>query len=63
MIEDNGGTALDDLANEIMARLAPGDGYQDDVAMLLYRQPAPLEMEFPPMSESSRPAGPPCAGG
>ena len=29
-----------------MARLEPADGYQDDVALLLYRQPAPLEMEF-----------------
>ena len=37
--------------SEIMSRLAPSGGYQDDVALLLYRQPAPLEMEFPPMSE------------
>ncbi len=39
--------ALDDLAMQMMSRLAPGDGYQDDVALLLYRQPAPLEIEFP----------------
>ena len=46
VMEGNGGTDLDDLAKLIMARLAPAEGYQDDVALLLYRQPAPLEMEF-----------------
>lgn len=30
-----------------MARLTPDGGYDDDVALLLYRQPAPLELEFP----------------
>ncbi len=35
-----------------MARLAPADGYDDDVALLLYRHPAPLEMSFP--AESSQ---------
>jgi anti-sigma regulatory factor (Ser/Thr protein kinase) len=30
-----------------MSNLAPPDGYQDDVVLLLYRQPASLEMEFP----------------
>jgi serine phosphatase RsbU (regulator of sigma subunit)/anti-sigma regulatory factor (Ser/Thr protein kinase)/transcriptional regulator with GAF, ATPase, and Fis domain len=38
---------LDDLANQIMSRLAPSGGYQDDVALLLYRHPAPLELNFP----------------
>lgn len=37
---------LDELADELMARLEPTDGYPDDVAILLYRQPAPLEMDF-----------------
>ena len=27
--------------------LAPGGGYQDDVVLLLYRHPAPLELTFP----------------
>jgi anti-sigma regulatory factor (Ser/Thr protein kinase) len=31
----------------MMSRLAPSGGYQDDVVLLLYRHPAPLEMEFP----------------
>ena len=30
-----------------MSQLAPSGGYQDDVAVLLYRQPAPLEVEIP----------------
>ncbi|BBZ44300.1 SpoIIE family protein phosphatase [Mycobacterium parmense] len=38
---------LEDLANHIMSGLAPSGGYQDDVVLLLYRHPAPLEMEFP----------------
>jgi anti-sigma regulatory factor (Ser/Thr protein kinase) len=45
VVEENRATALDDLADEIMSGLAPGGGYQDDVALLLYRQPSPLELE------------------
>ncbi len=44
--------AIDDLATQVMARLAPAGGYDDDVALLLYRHPAPLEMTFP--AESSQ---------
>ncbi|HEY2699111.1 MAG TPA: SpoIIE family protein phosphatase [Pseudonocardiaceae bacterium] len=44
--------ALDDLVTAVMARLAPPEGYEDDVALLLYRHPAPLELTFP--AESSR---------
>ncbi|NEC65313.1 SpoIIE family protein phosphatase [Streptomyces sp. SID9727] len=40
-------TAVDDLATDVMAHLAPAGGYDDDVALLLYRHPAPLEMSFP----------------
>jgi anti-sigma regulatory factor (Ser/Thr protein kinase) len=43
---------IDDLASRIMARLAPPDGYDDDVALLLYRHPAPLDVTFP--AESSQ---------
>ncbi|UCM91624.1 SpoIIE family protein phosphatase [Streptomyces marincola] len=43
--------AVDDLATQVMSRLAPADGYDDDVALLLYRHPAPLDMSFP--AESS----------
>ncbi|MFC7534877.1 SpoIIE family protein phosphatase [Actinoplanes sp. GCM10030250] len=40
-------THVEDLADEVMGRLAPAAGYDDDVALLLYRHPAPLELEFP----------------
>ena len=48
LVQENRDTGLDDLARDVMSRLAPSDGYQDDVALVLYRQPAPLEVEFPP---------------
>jgi serine phosphatase RsbU (regulator of sigma subunit)/transcriptional regulator with GAF, ATPase, and Fis domain len=47
LVQDRRATALDELAEEIMASLAPSGGYQDDVVLLLYRHPAPLELEFP----------------
>ena len=47
LVQDGRDCALDDLANQIMSRLAPSGGYQDDVVLLLYRHPAPLEMDFP----------------
>jgi anti-sigma regulatory factor (Ser/Thr protein kinase) len=47
LVAENRASALDDLAMQVMTRLAPGGGYQDDVALLLYRQPAPLEVDLP----------------
>jgi len=47
LVVDNGRTALDELADLIMSSIAPDDGYHDDVAMLLYRQPAPLQVAIP----------------
>jgi PAS domain S-box-containing protein len=38
---------LEELASDIMASMTPPGGYDDDVALLLYRHPAPLELEFP----------------
>ncbi|MDG4664546.1 SpoIIE family protein phosphatase [Mycobacterium sp. 236(2023)] len=46
VVQDNRATDLDELANVIMSRLAPADGYHDDVALLLYRQPAPLDLDM-----------------
>ncbi|MGW1560469.1 SpoIIE family protein phosphatase [Streptomyces sp. NPDC002144] len=40
------------LADHVMAELAPEGGYEDDVALLLYRHPAPLRVYFP--AESGR---------
>lgn len=41
---------LGDLADRVMTRLTPEGGYQDDVALLLYRHPAPLQMTFAPQA-------------
>ncbi|MCK2221985.1 SpoIIE family protein phosphatase [Actinomadura sp. ATCC 31491] len=43
---------IEDLASDVMASLVPDGGFNDDVALLLYRQPAPLEVAFP--AESSQ---------
>ncbi|WP_336317643.1 SpoIIE family protein phosphatase [Streptomyces lavendofoliae] len=51
-VKDGLDVTVDDLATRVMTRLAPTDGYDDDVALLLYRHPAPLEMSFP--AESSQ---------
>jgi hypothetical protein len=47
LVRVGSGAALDELASDLLASLTPDDGYQDDVALLLYRQPTPLEMNFP----------------
>ncbi|BBY30244.1 SpoIIE family protein phosphatase [Mycolicibacterium sediminis] len=47
VMRDGSATALEELAGRVMTDLAAGDGYEDDVAVLLYRQPAPLHMTFP----------------
>jgi PAS domain S-box-containing protein len=47
LVQSGSATALDSLASEVMSRLTPDGGYQDDVALLLYRQPAPLQLDFP----------------
>ncbi|MFI1654812.1 SpoIIE family protein phosphatase [Streptomyces sp. NPDC020472] len=46
-LRDGRDTGLDALAGEVMARLAPAGGYDDDVALLLYRLPTPLDVTFP----------------
>jgi anti-sigma regulatory factor (Ser/Thr protein kinase) len=37
---------VDDLAEQILTDLAPDHGYEDDVAILLYSRPAPLDLAF-----------------
>ena len=54
-VHDGRGLAVDELASRIMTRLAPAGGYDDDVALLLYRHPAPLDMEFPAESAQLAP--------
>jgi anti-sigma regulatory factor (Ser/Thr protein kinase) len=47
--------SLEDLATQLMATLAPTGGYGDDVAVVLYRHPAPLELAFPADTAQLRP--------
>ncbi|MGB3481040.1 MAG: SpoIIE family protein phosphatase [Mycobacterium sp.] len=47
LVQEGQSAALDELSSRIMSRLAPDGGYQDDVALLLYRQPGPMRMDFP----------------
>jgi len=54
-VQEGRNVAIDDLATQVMTRLAPTGGYDDDVALLLYRHPAPLEMAFPAESAQLAP--------
>ncbi|KWX65717.1 SpoIIE family protein phosphatase [Mycobacterium sp. NAZ190054] len=47
LLAERRASSLEELADHIMSRMAPDAGYQDDVALLLYRHPAPLELSFP----------------
>jgi PAS domain S-box-containing protein len=47
IVAENRSSVLEDLAKQVMSGLSPGDGYQDDVALLLYRQPTPLDIKVP----------------
>ncbi|TDD58596.1 hypothetical protein E1263_18455 [Kribbella antibiotica] len=38
---------MDELATGLMDELAPASGYEDDVALLVYRHPGPLEIAVP----------------
>ncbi|MFT7840353.1 SpoIIE family protein phosphatase [Saccharothrix sp. BKS2] len=46
-VRDGRTSPVDELATRLMTDLAPDDGYEDDVALLVYRHPAPLVVEFP----------------
>jgi anti-sigma regulatory factor (Ser/Thr protein kinase) len=46
LVQGGRSEGLDEVANQLMAALEPSGSYSDDVAMLLYRQPAPLAMNF-----------------
>jgi PAS domain S-box-containing protein len=47
VVRDGWGAGLEELADQVMVRLAPPEGYDDDVALLLYRHPASLDVAFP----------------
>jgi anti-sigma regulatory factor (Ser/Thr protein kinase) len=39
--------AVEELATQVMRDMAPPGGYEDDVALVLYRHPAGLDLTFP----------------
>ncbi len=45
-VQDGRDVEVEELASRLMAHLAPADGYDDDVALLLYRHPGPLDISF-----------------
>ncbi|HET9172994.1 MAG TPA: SpoIIE family protein phosphatase [Actinospica sp.] len=46
-VRDERDTGVEELAERLMARMAPAEGYEDDVAVLLYRHPGPFVTVFP----------------
>ncbi len=48
LVEQHLAAPLESLADDVMSGLAPEGGYQDDVVLLLYRHPAPLQLTFQP---------------
>ncbi|MDP7703453.1 MULTISPECIES: SpoIIE family protein phosphatase [unclassified Mycobacterium] len=46
LVQNGRSQELEEVADRLMSQLEPGGGYPDDVAMLLYRQPAPFSLEF-----------------
>ena len=45
-VRDASEASLEGVAAQVMAALAPPGGYEDDVALVLYRQPGPLNLRF-----------------
>ncbi|MBY8880081.1 SpoIIE family protein phosphatase, partial [Actinacidiphila acidipaludis] len=54
-VQHGSGAGLEELATRIMTELAPPGGYDDDVALLVYRHPGPLEVAFPADSSQLAP--------
>src|SRR6185369_8590323 len=50
-VHEAGGDSLEELASQVMTRLAPTEGYEDDVALVLYHHPGPLDVLFSAESE------------
>lgn len=54
-VQDGHAATVEDLATQIMTGMAPAGGYEDDVALVLYRHPAPLDLTFPAESGALAP--------
>jgi anti-sigma regulatory factor (Ser/Thr protein kinase) len=52
VIQNGRADPIEALATDVMSQLTPAGGYDDDVALLLYRHPGPLELDF-----AAEPAG------
>ncbi|WP_416903689.1 SpoIIE family protein phosphatase [Micromonospora echinospora] len=52
VIQNGRAEPIEALATDVMTQLTPVGGYDDDVALLLYRHPGPLELDF-----AAEPAG------
>ncbi|MEU4570254.1 SpoIIE family protein phosphatase [Micromonospora sp. NPDC023956] len=46
VIQNGRADPIETLATDVMNQLTPAGGYDDDVALLLYRHPGPLELDF-----------------
>jgi anti-sigma regulatory factor (Ser/Thr protein kinase) len=46
---------VEDLASRVMTGMAPPDGYEDDVALILFRHPEPFDLTFPAERGELRP--------
>ncbi|MCZ7373585.1 SpoIIE family protein phosphatase [Micromonospora sp. WMMC250] len=46
VIQNGRAQPIETLATDVMDQLSPPGGYDDDVAVLLYRHPGPLELDF-----------------
>jgi len=50
-VHEDDGASLEELASQLMTGLAPAGGYEDDVALVLYHHPGPLDVLFSAESE------------
>jgi PAS domain S-box-containing protein len=46
---------VEDLASRVMTGMAPPDGYEDDVALIVFRHPEPFDLTFPAERGELRP--------
>ena len=50
-VRDAADSPVEELASHVMTSMSPAGGYEDDVALVLYHHPAPLDLSFSAESE------------
>jgi PAS domain S-box-containing protein len=50
-VRDAAGSPVEELASHVMTSMSPAGGYEDDVALVLYHYPGPLDLSFSAESE------------